>query len=92
MAPICLLLKCQPGSPNELLDPADGFDPLDFHAAAYVDSKRAHLPNRGANVLGIESAPEQNWEGGANFFGEPPIGARSGSTRASLRIAVNQDS
>jgi len=84
-------MKRPPGSLNELLDAIRVLEPLDLHPAAYIDSKWTHLPNRGTNVLGIESAPEQDWHGGTNLVGEPPVGTGSGSARASLRIAINQD-
>ena len=55
--------------------------PLNLDTAAYVDPERTHLPNRGANVLRIEPAPQQDRDGGANLFGQPPIGTRSAPAR-----------
>jgi hypothetical protein len=92
MGRICRAIKRQPGSPNELFDATGVLDPLDLHAAADIDSEWLHLPNRGANVAGIEPTPEQDWYGGTHLFDELPISTRSGSARASLCVAFNQDS
>lgn len=45
------VLKRLPGSMNELLNPSDGFDPINLDTAAYVDPERPHLTNRSANIL-----------------------------------------
>jgi hypothetical protein len=50
-AAIWRVLKRLPGSMNELLNPSDGFDPINLDTAAYVDPERPHLTNRGANIL-----------------------------------------
>jgi hypothetical protein len=90
--PIRRALKRLPGSANELLDATGGFDPLEFHPAAYVDANWANLPNRVGNVLRIESAAEQDRKISANLCGKPPVGTRSSSASASFRVAVNEDS
>jgi len=89
MVAICQLLKRLPGSPNELFDPTRVLDTFGLDAAADVDSERTHLPNRRTNVVRIQSAREDNWKGGANLSGEPPIGTNSGPARGLLRKAVN---
>ena len=89
---IGLVLKCLPGSTNERLDATGVFDTIDLDAAADVDPERPHLPNRGANVLGVEPTREEDRVGGADLVREPPIGTRSGPASAAFCVAVDQDS
>ena len=72
-----LALKRLLGCTDELLDPSCRFGPVNLDAAAHVDPERAHLSYRGANVLWVKTACEQDWEIGANRL--------SGASRRMIR-------
>ena len=59
---------------------------------SHVDPKRVHLAYGGSNVLRVETARKNDWNGGGDLARQPPIGTHSGPARDILRIAVNQDS
>ena len=48
--------------------------------------------NRGTDVLWIETAREEDREGGADLGREPPIGTHSGPAGDSSAVAIDQDS
>src|SRR5829696_5343632 len=66
MAARDLVPKSLPRSTNKSLHPARVFHTVDLDAAADVDPERAHLPNRRADVLWVETSREDNRKRGAN--------------------------
>src|SRR5215207_3922632 len=89
---IALLPERHPCSTNELLDPLYSFNPVYLDAAAHVHAKRMHLSNRGTDVVWIQTAREQKWEGSTDFFRAPPVGTSACPSRHSVGVTVDQNS